>query len=542
MLRRASRRKTTQRKVIVIGSGMAGLTAATYLARAGHAVTLYEQYHDIGGVTATVTQDGFGWDLGPVLLEGFGPHECGGIVLKELEIADRVPLKAGDRGYVFPDFDLRKPPIYTGPNWRRERLEQLFPAERESIDRYYRYHRQMLGLAAARATAHTARGAYQLLHRSQLWLAHRGTNERKGWSAQRLLDDFFVDRRLRAVFSSGLTRLSVEPSRFSASDIPSLNVDHSFDERSLRGPSSLSSRFLGGKRPSYHYILGGCGLLVQAVADRLREAGGKIHTGVLVDKIVIDRDRVKGVQLSSGHYESADVVIATGGSRETFFHLVGREYLPSGLAYQIDIETPMESVMMVHLGIDFDPRPWQPDPLCIYHNTYDIEGSIDACRRGDYHEGYDGFLIYIPTLHSPELAPAGHHAVTIYTLAPNELGAAGQRVADRTHITESPSSWRRRRRELTRTLIARAETVIPDLSAHTRTQLVLTPPDFRTLTHQVHHASGGRAPVMGHQGPGYETPIHGLWFIGSQSKSGGGVQPVMTGAREAAHEILGRGH
>ncbi len=45
-------------RVIVIGSGMAGLTAAAYLSRAGHQVIVYEQFSEIGGVTATLRKDG----------------------------------------------------------------------------------------------------------------------------------------------------------------------------------------------------------------------------------------------------------------------------------------------------------------------------------------------------------------------------------------------------------------------------------------------------------------------------------------------------
>jgi all-trans-retinol 13,14-reductase len=520
------RKKGEQRKIVVIGSGVGGLTAAAYLARAGYVVTLYEQHPSIGGVTTTITQDGFSWDLGPVLVEGFGPHERGGALLRELEIANRVPLKAGDRGYVFPDFDLRKPTVYPGPHWRRERLQQLFPSERDGIDRYYRYHNRMTALAAARTQADTARGPAKLLRSLHLWLAEAGAKGYRDGSAQRLLDDVFVDRRLKAVFSSVLTGLGVQPSRFAAAELPPLNAEHLFDQRIPQRPGLLSAVLFGGKRPSYHFILGGCGTLISAIADRFRESGGKLYTGAAVEKILINADRVIGVRLVGGHTEPADVVIASGGARETFYHLVGREYLPSGLAYQIDIEPRMESVMMVHLGIDFDPRPYQPDPVCTYYGTYDVEGTIAACRQGYYHQGHDGFVIYIPTLHSPELAPAGQHAVTLYAVAPNEL---------------QQGTWQRRRRELTQTLIAGAEEVIPGLRAHTQSQVVLTPHDFRALTHQTHHAFGGRAPVMGHEGPGYETAIQGLWFIGSQSKSGGGIQPVMVGAREAARAIQRQG-
>ena len=59
---------------------------------------------------------------------------------------------------------------------------------------------------------------------------------------------------------------------------------------------------------------------------------------------------------------------------------------------------------MVQLGIDFDPRPYQPAALCYYYGTHDLEDSIDRLRAGDYHEGKEGFLIYVPSLHSPELA------------------------------------------------------------------------------------------------------------------------------------------
>ena len=96
-------------KTLIIGSGMAGLTAGAYLVRAGHQVTVYEQFSEIGGVTATLRREGFGWDLGPLLLEGLGPGEPAGEVLVELGLTDQVQLAREDRGVVFPDFALWKP-------------------------------------------------------------------------------------------------------------------------------------------------------------------------------------------------------------------------------------------------------------------------------------------------------------------------------------------------------------------------------------------------------------------------------------------------
>ena len=44
-------------KVLIIGSGIGGLTAGAYLTKAGHKVEIFEQFSEIGGVTATIKKD-----------------------------------------------------------------------------------------------------------------------------------------------------------------------------------------------------------------------------------------------------------------------------------------------------------------------------------------------------------------------------------------------------------------------------------------------------------------------------------------------------
>jgi phytoene dehydrogenase-like protein len=176
------------------------------------------------------------------------------------------------------------------------------------------------------------------------------------------------------------------------------------------------------------------------------------------------------------------------------------------------------------LGIDFDPTPYQPAALCYYYKTDDLEGAVQRLRSGDYHEGKEGFLIYVPSLHSPGLAPDGKYAVTVYTVAPDTL---------------AEGTWSARREELADKLVAEAEAHIPGLRKHMLTSLVLTPEDFRRRTHQQHHSFGGVPPVIGNQPPAHKTPISGLWFIGAQSESTGGVLNVMVGAQKVAKRILG---
>lgn len=57
---------------IVVGGGIAGLTAATYLAKAGHKVLLVEKNKECGGLVSTFSRNGFHFEAGIRALENAG--------------------------------------------------------------------------------------------------------------------------------------------------------------------------------------------------------------------------------------------------------------------------------------------------------------------------------------------------------------------------------------------------------------------------------------------------------------------------------------
>jgi len=81
-------------EIIVIGGGVAGLAAASFISRAGKSVTLFEQSHALGGRAQTKQQDGYFLNLGPhALYRGGRAIE----VLRELgvEPKGKVPSVSG---------------------------------------------------------------------------------------------------------------------------------------------------------------------------------------------------------------------------------------------------------------------------------------------------------------------------------------------------------------------------------------------------------------------------------------------------------------
>jgi phytoene desaturase len=53
------------RKVLVIGTGLGGLTAALRLTTLGYEVEMVEKYHQPGGRLNKLQRDGFTWDMAP---------------------------------------------------------------------------------------------------------------------------------------------------------------------------------------------------------------------------------------------------------------------------------------------------------------------------------------------------------------------------------------------------------------------------------------------------------------------------------------------
>ena len=120
------------------------------------------------------------------------------------------------------------------------------------------------------------------------------------------------------------------------------------------------------------------------------------------------------------------------------------------------------------------------------------------------------------------MAPKGKHALTIYTICPDKL-ASGDWDTDKQKYADK--------------LLEYAEKKLPGLRSHIVTQRVLTPVDFRKLTHLDHHAFGGLAPVMNTWKIPHKTPVKGLWFIGAQSESGGGINNVLPSSFKVAKKI-----
>jgi C-3',4' desaturase CrtD len=121
----------TSQPVVVVGAGIAGLTAAALLARAGVPVVLLEAHHQSGGCAGTFRRGPYTFDVGATQVAGFEPGGSHARLFQHLGVPlpAATPLDPGcvvDLGDGSPPVQLWRDPA----RWRQERQRQFPGSER----------------------------------------------------------------------------------------------------------------------------------------------------------------------------------------------------------------------------------------------------------------------------------------------------------------------------------------------------------------------------------------------------------------------------
>lgn len=491
-------------KITIIGAGLGGLTFGALAVRDGHQVEIYEKNNAPGGVVALLEHEGYKFEQGPLLigdmLEGEPIYEF----FKELGIS--LDTIRADRDIIMPDYEMVTPKEYMGPYWRRERLKELFPEEADNIDRYYKFYDDVLHLRYLSTLPQTA------LNKIRLTLAFLRIKKYVDMNADELTKHFFKSEKIRTLYTGILADFCADPSEAQGLAVVFTNFETAFDKR-----IPLEKK---GKKyyPGYCYIKGGCQKIPEALAEYIISHGGNIHYNTIVDKVIVKDKTVKGIRLENGDVIESDIVVGCGGGRDFFLDTVGAVHLDDDYLNILNTFRPMEAVFMLHLGVDIDPMKYMRSALSYCYGMYDLHEATVKLRTGFYHEGYDGYLLFVPSHHAPEFAPEGKHCLTIYTVAPDTL---------------ADGSWEDKKEEYAKTLISLAEKQIPELSKHITTMKIMTAVDYREYTHMKKCSFGGVVPIWNQQNPTHVTPVNNLYFVGQQSENAGGLANVIMGAKSA---------
>lgn len=259
--------------VIVIGTGIGGLTAAAALARRGKRVLMLEQHVRPGGQTQTFRRGRWTFATGVHYIGGVadspGPE---GQFKRLLDWLAGEPLEFAPSANPYdivrlPGFEFGIPHPEAA---FREALVARFPDEAAAI------HDWFADCEQARRGAMTAfqlHGMPRLLAAGlRLWRGREATR----WATRTVAEalERFRDPRLRAVLGARWGDYGAPPAR---------------------APLAEHALVTGSYNDGAFYPVGGPARFAQAIVPTVRAAGGELRTGARVRRILVQDDHVCGV-------------------------------------------------------------------------------------------------------------------------------------------------------------------------------------------------------------------------------------------------------
>ena len=511
--------------VVVIGSGLAGLTAAAYLAAIGQKVLVLEQYDVAGGCSQTFRRKNqWQFDVG---LHYIGGAKTGEIarILSGLGLDDRIEFPELDPdGFdtlVFPDLEFKVP-----KGWDNyvNRLVATFPEEEEGLRAVTDILRNLMDELREVGIPDSNTDLAEYMEKAPTVVS---------WgmrSMTDLFDENYLSERSRAVLLGQAGDYATPPSRAPVILHAGL-VDHYLQEGAF-------------------YVRGGGQELAGQLVDLIHTYGGRVRTHAEVESILTEPTgsggfRVTGVELAGGETVVTDSVIATGDIKHLFLELLDEEAVPDEIRSQVDGYRMATPLFTVYLGLDFDITERMPATNYWLHSRYDQESYYDPIAAGEF-DTDPPVYISSASAKDPEHeghAPPGCSTIELMTWATPDLQAWGIDESEDAPKYSRQASYMEAKERVMNQLIDRAEDQLGDIRSHILWQEAATPMTQTRYTLSSGGSSYGIELATDQFGPRrleYKTPIEGLILGGVSSRRGHGIIGAMSGGVESASALTGR--
>jgi phytoene dehydrogenase-like protein len=513
--------------ILLIGAGHNGLTAAFYLAKAGHKVTVLERRAVVGGCAAT---EEFALGFKAPLANAVGPVRRS--VIRDMGLATRVQfihpeprlvaLSPDGRALAF-SADIGRTAEAIGAFSRTD--AKRYPEFCETLRRLGAFLSSLFDMTPPSIDAPAAGEMWEMV---KVGKRFRDLGRTDGFrllrwgpmaAADLVAEWFETDLLQAAIASRGVFGTAMGPWSAGSGAVLLLNAAND----AAPGGSSVM-------------VKGGPAALAGAMAESARGAGVQIRTSAAVLRVLVRDGKAGGVVLNDGTELAADAVVSNADPRTTFLRLVDPVDLDPDFLTKVRNYRSRGTVAKVHLALSTLPgfrgvaNPADLHGRILVAPGIDyLERAFDASKYGELPQA--PFLdLSIPTLSDQSLAPAGKHVMSAHVqFVPYALAGNG--------------NWNDARKALAASVLATLEKYCPGIGAATETAQVLSPVDLE----QDYGLSGGHIyhgepsldqlftmrPILGWAR--YRTPIDNLFLCGSGTHPGGGI--TAASGQNAAREI-----
>lgn len=481
----------TQPSLLVIGAGIAGLSAGCYGQMNGFETRLLEMHTQPGGLCTSWRRKGYIFDGCIHWLVGSGPGSNFYQVWRELGALQERGIVDHEEFMRVEGPGGRELIVYTDVDRFAAHLKEISPADSRLIDEFASAIRLFSRFDQPLETPPELAGPLDSL--KTLWQMLPFAPGLLRYSKLPLPD-------FAARFRSPFLRETL-PLVFDLPDFPTIAA--------MMTLGYLHKRTAG-------YPIGGSLAFSQAIARRYEQLGGTIQYKAKVRQILVQDDRAVGVRLDDGSEQYADVIVSAADGHATLFEMLDGRYLPDKVRRYYQEMPLFPSLVQVSLGLR---RDLSSTPHSI---VFRLDDPILIGRQPKRQMAFRHFC------YDPTMAPRNHS--TIQVLFEADYHEWKEIAGDR-------EAYEAEKERIAREVIARLDERFPGLSEEVEVTDVATPLTFERYTGNWQGSFEGwliTTQNIGLASKGMDKTLPGLenfYMIGQWVYPGGGLPPAALSGR-----------
>ena len=368
-----------EKRILIVGAGISGLSAGFYSRINGYQTSIFEMNSIPGGLCTAWERKGYTFDISMHMLTGSlsGPiHE----MWQELGIPSKFTFHYHD--HISRIEGMGKKLIFSTD--RKKFEEELLAISPEDADLIREFARLIFGPGMMKALSLKPKALRNIWDSLRLYYVLLPLFRTFGKYNKMTLQQFAS--RFKDPFLREAIRFIVDAPGWPMKQFPMV---------ALAG-------FVRNGVTEAGAPLGGSQQVVYHMAELFKQLGGEIHCNSRVKDLIIENNRVMGIEMEDGTQHMADQVIWAGDGHTLIYDILKGKYISEKIRNMYEKWIPVKPILQVMMGVN---RDLSEEPHCIIFET----GEPITIAGREYR-----WMAMIHHCFDKSMAPEGKSAVEVW--------------------------------------------------------------------------------------------------------------------------------